>query len=137
MGAIDHSLATLRLFGDDLIPEEITALLGAPPTEGCAKGQSITSPKTGNVRIARTGSWRLRATPREPEDLGGQIIEVLDVLSKDLHVWRSLSRFEPHFFCGIFMGSSNDGMDLSAKTLLALGERGIGLAFDIYDASDD
>jgi hypothetical protein len=137
MGALDHSIATLRLFGDDLVPEEITALLGAPPTEARTKGESITSPSTGNVRIARTGSWRLRATRREPEDLEGQIFEVLDRLSNDLDVWRSLSRFEPHFFCGIFMRSSNDGMDLSAKALLALGQRGIGLSLDIYDATDD
>jgi hypothetical protein len=137
MRALDHSIATLRLFGDDLIPEEIAALLGAPATEACAKGKSIASRSTGNVRIAKTGSWRLRATRQEPEDLERQIFEVLDSLSNDLEVWRSLSRFEPHFFCGIFMRSSNDGMNLSAKALLALGQRGIGLALDIYDATDD
>lgn len=137
MGALEYSIATLRLFGDDLVPEEITALLGSAPTEACAKGENITSRPTGNVRIAKTGSWRLRATRREPEDLESQISEVLDRLSSDPEIWRSLSRFEPHFFCGIFMSSSNDGMGLSPKVLLALGQLGIGIVLDIYDASDD
>ena len=137
MGALDHSIATLRLFGDDLVPEEITALLGTAPTEARTKGESITSRSTGNVRIARTGSWRLRATRREPEGLESQIFEVLDRLSSNPETWKSLSRFEPHFFCGIFMRSSNDGMDLSSRALLALGQRGIGISLDIYDATDD
>jgi hypothetical protein len=133
MGVLDHSLATLRFFGDDLIPESLTALLGAAPTEACLKGQELFSRSTGKVRIAKTGSWRLNAERREPEDLEAQIFELLDKLSDDLSVWTSLSRHKPDLFCGIFMGSSNDGLPLSAKALLALGQRGIALDLDIYD----
>jgi hypothetical protein len=137
MGALDHSAATLRLFGDDLVPGEISALLGVSPTESHAKDETITSRTTVDVRIARTGSWRLRASRREPEDLEGQIFEILDSLPSDPEVWAQLRRFEPHFFCGLFMASGNDGMCLSAKALLALGQRGIGIGLDIYDANDD
>lgn len=35
------------------------------------------------------------------------------------------------------MGSSNDGVSLSPRALLALGQRGIELALDIYDAGED
>jgi hypothetical protein len=136
MSSVDHSIATLRLFGDELVPEEITAMLGASPSEAYKKGQEIIAPSTGNVRIAKRGSWRLRAARREPEDLETQIFEVLAQLSNDLALWQSLSRYEPHFFCGLFMSSPNDGMALSPKVLLALGERGIGLGLDIYDADD-
>lgn len=136
MGIVDHSVAMLRLFGDDLIPGEISALLGASPTEFCHKGQEIIGSVTGNVRIAKTGSWRLSATRQEPEDLEAQIFEILGHLTQDLSVWQSLSRYEPDLFCGIFMGSSNDGLPLSAKALLALGQRGIALGLDIYDAGD-
>jgi hypothetical protein len=41
------------------------------------------------VRIARTGSWRLDAERREPEDLEAQIFEILDQLTGDLAVWQS------------------------------------------------
>jgi hypothetical protein len=39
-------------------------------------------------------------------------------------------------FCGIFMAGGNDGLSLSANALLALGQRGIELDFDIYDARE-
>lgn len=35
------------------------------------------------------------------------------------------------------MGSSNDGVSLSPRTLLALGERGIELGLDIYEADEE
>ena len=138
MGTIDHSVATLRFFGDDLVPDEISALLGASPTASCVKGQELVGRKTGTVRIAKTGSWRLSATRREPEDLESQIFEILDQLCQDLRVWTAISaRYEPDLFCGIFMGGTNDRLLLSAKALLALGQRGICLDLDIYDAGDD
>ncbi|MCX7557753.1 DUF4279 domain-containing protein [Xanthomonadaceae bacterium JHOS43] len=136
MGVIDHSVATLRFFGDDLVPEEITALLGANPTVSYRKGQELVGSKTGIVRIAKTGSWRFSAARREPEDLEAQIMEILDQLTQDPSAWESLSRFGPDLFCGLFMGSSNDGLPLSAKVLLSLGQRGIALGLDIYDVGD-
>lgn len=136
MGVIDHSIATLRFFGDDLVPDEITALLGASPTVSYLKGQELVGSKTGTVRIAKTGSWRLSATRREPEDLEVQIMEILNQLTQDLSTWELLSRFQPDLFCGLFMGSSNDGLPLSAKVLLSLGQRGIALGLDIYDVGD-
>lgn len=138
MGAIESSQATLRLFGDDLVPEEITAMLGNAPTASQRKGQEIIGAKTGTVRIAKTGNWRLSASRREPEDLEGQITEILGQVTSDLAVWESLARrFEIDLFCGIFMANSNDGMELSPAALLALGQRGISLSLDIYDPIDE
>ena len=135
MGAIHHSAASLRFFGEDLVPEEITALLGASPTRSCRRGDD-TSTKAGIVRIAKTGSWRLHAERREPEDLEAQVFELLDQLTPDLEIWASLSRYTPDLFCGIFMASRNDGFPLSAKALLALGERGIAMDLDIYSPDE-
>ena len=56
-GAIDSSCAGLRIFGDSLIPEEVTNLLGCEPTEARRKGDVI--PDTHYHRIAETGSWIL------------------------------------------------------------------------------
>lgn len=137
MTIFHHSLLTLRLFGDDLNPAEITALLGANPTAAHHKGQQLTGNQPDAVRIARTGSWQLDAERREPEDLEAQIFEILDQLTGDLAVWQSLARFRPDLFCGLFMGSSNDGVSLSPRVLLALGERGIELGLDIYEADEE
>jgi len=138
MGAVDHSLATLRFFGDDLVPDEITTLLGASPTVSYLKDQELVGSKTGVLRIAKTGSWRLSASRREPEDVESQVFEILDQLSKDLIVWTKLaSRYKPDLFCGIFMGGSNDALALSAKALLALGQRGVSLGLDVYAADGE
>ena len=137
MGAFDYSMATLRLFGDDLIPEEVSALLGASPTEAHHKGEELVGRRTGNKRTAKTGSWHLQASRREPEDLEGQIFEILEKLTPDFSIWTSLARFQPNLFCGLFMASTNDGVSLSAKALLALGERGITLGLDVYDADEE
>lgn len=137
MGVLDHSLATLRFFGDDLVPEVLTEVLGVEPTEASVKGGKLVSPLTGKTRIAKTGSWRLKAKRREPEDLEAQIFEILDQLSADMNVWASLARYKPDLFCGIFMGSSNDGLPLSPLALLALGQRGIALDLDIYDSKEE
>ncbi|WP_243831357.1 DUF4279 domain-containing protein [Stenotrophomonas sp. CC22-02] len=112
-------------------------MLGATPTASHHKGQKLTASQSGALRIARTGSWRLSAPRREPEDLEAQIFEILDQLTGDLAVWQSLARFRPDLFCGLFMGSSNDGVSLSPRALLALGQRGIELGLDIYDADEE
>ena len=137
MTIFHHSLVTLRLFGDDLNPAEITALLGANPTAAHHKGQEFRGNQSGTVRIARTGSWQLDAERREPEDLDAQIFEILDQLTGDLAVWQALARFRPDLFCGLFMCSSNGGVSLSPRALLALGERGIELGLDIYEADEE
>lgn len=136
MGHLHHSEATLRVFGDDLNPEEVSSLLGAEPTYMCRKGdaRALTG---GRVIIEKRGSWRLSASRREPENLDGQVLELLGRLTQNLEVWKELStRYEVDLFCGVFMESSNDGLPLSPMTLLALGERGIKLDLDIYGTSD-
>lgn len=138
MGQIERSLATLRLFGDDLIPEEISAILGASPSDSYRKGDQEIGKVTGKIRIQKTGSWRLCAEAREPEDLNAQILEILAKLSLDLNVWKALSsRYEVNFFCGLFMGGSNDGLLLSVDTLQALAVRGIKLGLDIYSSTEE
>ena len=138
MGQIHHSVATLRFFSDDLVPEEISELLGSQPTESWKKGDERIGKSTGAIRLAKTGMWRFSATRREPEDLEAQIFEILEQLNQDLDVWNKLSaRYKPDLYCGIFMGNSNDGLPLSSKALFWLGIRGIDLNLDIYDASDD
>src|SRR5436305_413966 len=108
MGALDRSVATLRLFGDALVPDEISALLGAAPTNAHRKGEELVGRATGNVRIAKTGMWRLSASDRKPEDLEAQVFEILGQLSQDLNVWKALSsQYELDFFCGLFMSSGN------------------------------
>jgi hypothetical protein len=132
MAQLHRAVASLRFAGDDLIPSELTRLLGAEPTSAREKGQNI-SRKPGIVHSAKSGQWRLHATETEPEDLDGQVAELLGKLTNDLEIWKGLaSRFRIDLLCGWYMAEWNEGVTIAPKTLKALGDRGIELALDIY-----
>ena len=82
---------------------------------------------------AHTGQWHLEASDREPEDLDGQVQELLGKLTQDIEVWSALARrFRMDLFCGLFLKSKNEGATLSLETLAALSDRGIELQLDVY-----
>jgi hypothetical protein len=141
MAHIRLSIVALRIFGDDLIPNGVTALLGAPPTKACVKGETgrhIVGPKVGGVKTARSGMWTLEATDRKPEDMNSQIEEILNQTTSDISIWQNISRrFRVDLFCGLWMSGSESGLSLSPKSLAVLGERGIELALCIYGDNDD
>ncbi|MES2450098.1 MAG: DUF4279 domain-containing protein [Pseudomonadota bacterium] len=133
MAAIYETKMCLRFFGDDLDPDEITARLGRHPSVGMKKGGTWIT-KSGTEKVARTGSWRLKAADRQPGDFDNQIAQILEGLSNDLAVWDDLTtRFNADVFCGVFMKKSNEGLSLSAKSMLDLGARRLSLDFDVYD----
>ena len=137
MGPFGHSQATLRIYGDSLDPDAVSRLLGCEPTVAERKGEHIVGPKTGAVRVVRTGSWRLQATRTEPEDLPAQIDELLGKLTSDLGAWAKVREtYRIDLFVGLFMNSGNNGLSISYAHLRSLGERGIELGLDVYDHSD-
>jgi hypothetical protein len=137
MGKIHHSAACLRIFGDDLIPEEITQMLRCQPTLAQRTGDVIRY-ASGRERVVRCGNWRLNATRAEPEDINDQVRSLLSKVESAPHVWKDLvRRFNVDIFCGLFMQGGNDGFSLAPDVMVLLGERGIVIDFDIYSASDD
>jgi hypothetical protein len=138
MGIADRSIVAFRIFGDDLVPSEVTALLGCEPTVAYSKGDVRIGAKTGNRYVEKTGRWSLSAEDKRPEDISAQITEILNRLSKDPAIWDQLcAKFAMDFFCGVFMASSNDGLEFSPTILGELSARGISLGLDIYDLTDD
>lgn len=132
MAALHETTMSLRFFGDELDPDEITAHLGGPPSVGRKKGDAWLT-KSGKERVARTGSWLLNAADCQPGDFDGQIAQLLGGLSNDLTVWNDLTtRCKADIFCGAFMQESNEGLSLSAKSMLDLGARRLSIGFDIY-----
>jgi hypothetical protein len=136
MGTPESSAASIGFFGDDLDPLEITRQLGCEPTVGVAKGGTwITA--TGAEKVARTGSWRLKAERRAPADLDAQIGLLLSAMNDDLEAWQSLAgRCRGRVFCGVFLASGNDGLTLRPETLLMIGQRSLVLDLDIYEQTD-
>ncbi len=133
MSTLDETQVSLRFFGDDLDPDDITRLLGAAPTESCRKGD-ILPLWPDRTRIAKEGSWRLRAPARVPGDVEAQIFELLSGLTQDMDVWKDLGRrYQPDVFCGLFMATGSDEFTLSNAVLDALSRRGLRLRLDLYD----
>ena len=138
MAVFARSAATLRFFGDAFVPDEVTALLGCPPTRSARKGEVFVGKTTGQAVVAKTGRWTLSASDESPEGLDRQIEQLLAVTSNDLRVWQDLTtKYQADLFCGLFMSSGNDGFNLSASTLLALGSRGLKICLDVYGRSED
>jgi hypothetical protein len=109
-------------------------LLGCAPTLAYRKGEIFGA----HASIRRTGSWQLEASDRIPEDLDGQIDELLTKLTPSIDVWKELSsRFKIDLFCGFFMQETNEGMEISFESLGALSNRGISLAVCIYSPTEE
>ncbi|MDG2527461.1 DUF4279 domain-containing protein [Caulobacter endophyticus] len=132
MSQLHQTAATLRFFGEDLDPDEITILLKGPPTQSCRKGDERPLHGGGTAR-ERRGSWRRTVDRRSPGDLDAQIEELLADLTQDMTVWKALSdRYQADMFCGLFLREGAEGLALAPATLLTLGLRGLKLDLDIY-----
>ena len=138
MAELSKSMVSFRIEGEDLSPAQISRILGASPTEARTKGEKIVGRKTGTVRSAKPGSWRLEASVRAPADMNGQIQELLDQMTDDLGAWQSLTRkYHADLFCGLFMRGSDEGLTIFARHLAALGSRGIELGLCLYAPTAD
>ena len=133
MALLAETSISLRYFGDDLIPDALTSVLGRPPTNARTKGEVIPNKTKGSVRVAEFGSWLYSVARRKPGDLDGQIQELFGSLTTDLSVWRVLAaKYKPDLFVGLFMKESYEGIEISALCLDMLSARGVSLSLDIY-----
>jgi hypothetical protein len=137
MGCLSRTIASLRIFGDDLNPSEISKLIGKEPTRAEKMGDRVKK-FNGTYRIARTGGWCIAADDVKPGNLNSQIAAILEGTTDDVEVWLELSeRFSVDMFCGLFLESFNEGLEISAQTMILLGSRGILLDLDIYGNGED
>lgn len=112
-------------------------MLKCEPTQARVKGEVIKY-RSGRKRTITCGSWLLSAERAEPEDLDGQIKWLMAKMTNDLRVWQVLtSSYDVDMFCGAFMQSGNDGLSISAESMLTLGARGVELDLDIYMPVDN
>lgn len=131
MAFVSRTSASLRIAGDDLVPDEITTMLGSNPTVARRKGDPMGIPPSHPP--ARTGMWHIRTEKAEGDALDRQIAAILSPLASDLSIWDNLAaRFELDMFCGVWMNDWNQGLALSPRTMKLLAERNIPVEFDIY-----
>lgn len=130
-GPVDKIYITLRFFGDDLQPQEITKVLGCSPTSCRRKGEKIADKRY--IRIASTGNWLLKVRQQKHSSLEDQIKRLLAMVTNDINVWVNLtSKYSADVFCGLFLNEWNRMTDLSAHLIAELAARRLTLRFDIY-----
>ncbi len=138
LALIHESTACFRVSGDDLVPAEITRLLGVEPTWCHSKGDKHFGAGGREFPPYKTGLWALDTKWEIPGNLDRQTSELLARMTPDLSTWRRLSaRFELDLYCGLMLALSNEALVLSPATLQALGERGIELQLEIYSPSEE
>lgn len=134
MDNLHRASVTLLIHGDDLVPEELTALLGRQPRIGARKGETFLG-HNGRTILASTGKWVLGTGCTEPPCIDKQINDLLNSLPANAELWRDLTtRFDCHISVGAYFDieSWTGGIMLEAETLGMLGERGLAIDFDIY-----
>lgn len=130
-GEIDEVCISLRFFGDDLDPYQLTQLLGSESTGSYRKGDVLRGKKYD--RVMPTGSWFL-STPRSATaSLDAHINSLLDCVTSDLDIWRELTqKYDSDLFCGVWLFRWNRGVDLEPETLKRMADRRLRLGLDIY-----
>ncbi|HEX7898917.1 MAG TPA: DUF4279 domain-containing protein [Planctomycetota bacterium] len=128
-GPLREAAVSLRVFGDDLRPADLSKRLGCRPTLTCGKGERL----PGRRVTARSGMWILESRTRRTLDLGKQIDALLDRVTSDPRVWRKLTaRFSVDLYCGLFPSREAQEVWFSPALLTRLAARQLSIGFDLY-----
>jgi hypothetical protein len=134
-GPINWFKITLRIVGENLVPEEITAVMGREPDDAHQKDKPLYRRDGTLMRIPKSGGWRavLRPDSTDEWSCGEAILELLATIPSDVSVWHALTeKYTVELFVGLKIPDTNREFYLSPKLLAYLGERNIGVGFDIY-----
>ena len=136
VAAIARVRVSLRVFGDSLEPEEVSALLGRDPTRCHRKGDP-TGGENGSA-VEGTGAWILDSGLSEKAEIEDHVEWLLSNVSNDSDEWEQLtSRFSASVLCSAFLDQYNEGFELSPRLARSLADRGLVVAFDIYSGDAD
>lgn len=136
MADVQNATASLTITGDDLDPDEVTALLGCTPTKAFRKGDAWSAHRPERHR--QHGVWILKTALDRDVELEAQIAHLLAQVSNDAAIWQQINaRFFSRIFCGIFMDRWNEGFGLTPTVLARLSTCGLHLDFDLYGPSQD
>jgi hypothetical protein len=136
VAAIARVRVSLRVFGDSLEPEEVSALLGRDPSRCHRKGDPLGG--ANGAAVEPTGAWILDSDLSEKTEIEEHIETLLSRVSNDTDEWDQLtSMYSAWILCSAFLDQYNEGFELSPRVARSLAERGLVVAFDIYSGDAD
>lgn len=125
----------LRIFGENLEPDEVSALLGCRPTESHHRGDPL--PGDPDHPAAETGSWLLAGEPDSDAEVESQVESLLGRLTADPDEWSSLTtRFSASLLCTLSPEQVDEGFEISPRLARSLAKRGLVIGFAVHDAGD-
>jgi hypothetical protein len=127
--------ASLRLFHEDLDPEELTETFGIRPTRSHRKGDCRIDKRGRRFSPFRKGSWRLDSeTHVQAKDIDSHILWILDEMSHcvgAIHKLQALG-YDTDVMCGWFANADNTCPSLEVETMRRLSVFRLACWFDVY-----
>ena len=134
-GPIDETSVSLCIYGEELVPEEVSEFLGCSPTHAHRKGDL---PKPSSRHPFKTGAWILKLRGEAPKDAEELTAALLDQLPETESLWAELaSRYRVLLWYGLFMNAWNGGLEFSHKTVERIAKTHAEVGFDIYADHED
>lgn len=132
MDSLQHAIVSLLIDGDDLVPAEVTEILGASPQIALVKGETFLNTH-GKMIVAKTGMWQFCGDWESPPHLDRQIGDLLSALTNDISAWTEMTnRFRCYISIGGYFNDWTGGMTLTPNTLKLLSDRRLSIDFDLY-----
>ena len=128
-----ETFASLRLYGDDLVPGEISRLLQLEPADSATKNLETIS-SSGKSRRAPTGRWIFQTRGRvESNNLELHIDWILDqiqTLGGKLDTLPGVEKAD--IFCYWCSATGHGGPQFSPELMDRLAKNGLTLGLDLY-----
>lgn len=133
-GPVDETHVTLGIYGPDVRPDEISAVLGCTPTSAHRRGDS----RGPGQPLWPQSAWLLTVVGTAPVGPNEVLQQLLVQLPEDPVVWKELaSKHTVRVTFGIFAGGWNQGFEFAPASVKRLAGLGIAVAFDVYADADD
>ena len=129
MAPPDESSFTLAVYGEDLVPSEVTNLLGLQPTRSFERGYR----RNPTSRPMPHGAWFFEERgqpPRDPDDLARSVLIRFSAAPETWSRVREL--YKVQLRVALQMASWNRGFAFSPTTLQLIAATGAELGFDLY-----
>ncbi len=128
-GLVEETSVCLAVYGEDLDPAAVTALLGSSPTSAHRRGDR----RGPRSPPAKGGGWFLEVRGKAPEGPDELALALLGRLPEDESVWIKLCElYEVQLRFGIHMTGWNRGFGLSPATTTRVASLRASMVFNIY-----
>ncbi len=133
-GPVDLCKLTLRVYGNEMLPKDVSASLGCKPTESWTRGD----PMPSGPRFRMNSGWLLSAPATKCGKIDAQIAWIFSHLTRDMRVWKRMgSRYRIDLNAVIYLESWNRGLIVSPSSMAKISRRCLSLGFDIYSYGKD